>query len=59
MNGSGQMVIRVFAFFPDVDQQKVVAPVEPGLHVVDADFADTLANSFDELQKNQGNVGVP
>src|SRR6266849_3802517 len=54
MNGSRQMVLRVFAFFANVDQKKFLAAVDLCLHLIDACFMHAFLGIFDDAQKTRG-----
>src|SRR5450755_3917969 len=45
------MVFGVLAFFPDIDQDKLVAAVKSSFDVVNAHFSDSLFGILDDVQK--------
>jgi hypothetical protein len=45
------MVAGVLAFFPYIEQYQILAAVDPGLDVVNTDFADAPSGVLDDLQK--------
>jgi hypothetical protein len=51
VHGSWQVVGVEFAVFADIDEDKLLAAVEPGLDRVDAGFADALLGIVDDFQK--------
>src|SRR5450755_2253775 len=48
---SRQMILGVFAFFPDIHQNKLVAAVKSGFDIVNAHFPNPLFDIFDDTQK--------
>jgi len=59
VHGSWQVVGVEFAVFADIDEDKLLAAVEPGLDRVDAGFADALLGIVDDFSKSAADADVP
>jgi hypothetical protein len=54
MNGVRQMILRPFAFLTHIDQDKLLAAVELGFDIVNANFSNALLGIFNNLEKTRG-----
>src|SRR5713226_2908470 len=51
VNGPRQMILGLLAFFPDINQNKLVTAVKPRFDVVNAHFSNPRFGIFDDVQK--------
>src|SRR5215472_14697309 len=54
VDGVGEVILAVLAFFTHVDQQEFLAAVQLGFHLIDVELTDPFAGFIDNRQETWG-----